>query len=429
MRIVYLNPSAELGGAERVLLDLIASTRQSSPDIDLVVVLGANGPLASEAVRLGAGVRVLPLPSMLAKIGDSALGYEGRLGAAMTFARDAIPAGLAALRYRKMLAGILRELNPDVIHSNGNKMHLLAALCRPAAAAIVWHVHDFLSSRRLMSRILRGAARRASGAIAISGAIAQDVRSTLAALPVQVVYDAIDVDDFSPAPAEATMLDRLAGREPAPEGTVRVGLVATYARWKGHGLFLDAIARVQASPPRSPIRFYIVGGPIYDTRGSQFSEAELRSMAARLGVAGSVGFIGFQRSPAPIYRALDVVVHASTSPEPFGRTIVEAMGCGRPVIVARGGGAAELFTHDEDAVGFPPGEADELAAAMVSLADDPARRLRLGERARQTAVQRFSRARFGREILEAYRSFTGTSPQPGSSPAPHRRAARERSRG
>jgi len=79
-------------------------------------------------------------------------------------------------------------------------------------------------------------------------------------------------------------------------------------------------------------------------------------------IENRVGFVPFQDNPADVYRALDIVVHASTKPEPFGRTIVEAMACGKPVIAAQTGGAAELFTHDHDAVGVPPGDPAALAA-------------------------------------------------------------------
>ncbi len=89
----------------------------------------------------------------------------------------------------------------------------------------------------------------------------------------------------------------------------------------------------------------------------------------------------------------------------MGRTIAEAMACGRAVIVSNAGGAAELFTHNHDAVGVPPGDADALAAAIRELADDPARRDRLDAAARRTAVERFARERLGPQVLDAYRCF------------------------
>ena len=116
-------------------------------------------------------------------------------------------------------------------------------------------------------------------------------------------------------------------------------------------------------------------------------------------------FVGFQSDPVDVYRALDVVVHASTEPEPFGRTVVEAMACGRCVIVSQAGGASELFRHDVDGVGVPPRDPKGLAAAIRALALDPARRERLGNAARSTALARFSRTRLAPEVLAAYERF------------------------
>jgi len=81
------------------------------------------------------------------------------------------------------------------------------------------------------------------------------------------------------------------------------------------------------------------------------------------------------------------------------------MACGRPVVAARGGGAAELFTHGLDALGFVPGDSGSLATAIGSLTDDPERRARIGDRARRTAIERFSRKRLGPDVLAAYRRF------------------------
>ncbi len=101
---------------------------------------------------------------------------------------------------------------------------------------------------------------------------------------------------------------------------------------------------------------------------------------------------------------LDVAVHASTRPEPFGLAIAEAMGCGRPVVVASAGGAAELFTPGHDGLGHAPGDAAGLAGAIARLAADPGQRARLGANARRTAVERFSQERSGREVAAVYAS-------------------------
>jgi glycosyltransferase involved in cell wall biosynthesis len=175
-------------------------------------------------------------------------------------------------------------------------------------------------------------------------------------------------------------------------------LIATFARWKGHEVFLQALAAI---PGDVPVRGYVIGGPVYDTAGSQHTMAELQTLADRLGLAGRVGFTGFL-PPAPAMRALDVVVHAGTRPEPFGLVIAEAMACGRTVITSASGGAAELVTAGEDALTHVPGDAASLSACITRVARDPVLRRALGARARASACQRFDSDRFARELVAVY---------------------------
>jgi glycosyltransferase involved in cell wall biosynthesis len=153
------------------------------------------------------------------------------------------------------------------------------------------------------------------------------------------------------------------------------------------------------------VRFYVAGGPIYQTRGSQWSAAELRSQGAALLAAGRLGFLGFREDTAAVYRGLDVIVHASTRPEPFGLTIAEALACGRAVIVARGSGAGELIEPGRDVLDVPPGDDLALARAIATLVEDPARRRRLADRGRLAALEHFGRATLGPRVLDAYRRF------------------------
>jgi glycosyltransferase involved in cell wall biosynthesis len=304
--------------------------------------------------------------------------------------------GAYAARVRKLVRGYA----PAVLHSNGMKMHVLSAAIRTRDERVVWHVRDFVGERPLMATVLGIASRRVSLAIANSNAVAADVRIHLRGLPVHVIHNAIDTDAFCPVGAAAS-LDTLAGLPAAPLGTVRVGIVATYARWKGHEVFLSAAKRV-LDQRSGPVRFYVVGGPVYETAGSQYDHAELRAIVESLGIASDVGFVPFAREPAAIYRALDVVVHASTRPEPFGRTIVEAMSCGRAVVVAGSGGALELFSDGVDAVRARPNDAALLADAIRDLVRDPERRVRLGAAAHEAALRRFSRSRLAEQVLAAY---------------------------
>jgi glycosyltransferase involved in cell wall biosynthesis len=315
------------------------------------------------------------------------------------------------------MGDLLRELRPDVIHSNGIKTHLLTRLCAGLDdTPVIWHVRDFVGARPIVGRLLRWAVRDSNSiVIANSRAVADDVARTLGrkslCVAIEVVHNGIDTETFSPAPGDGAWLDDLANLPAPPRAaendTVRVGLVATYARWKGQDLFMRAAQLVGAAQPKQNVRFYIIGGAIYRTAGSQFDQSELRAMARELQVQDVVGFVPFQDEPAEVYRALDVVVHASTQPEPFGRTIVEAMSCGRAVVIARAGGAAELFTEGVDALGVPPNDAPALAETILRLAAAPELRRQLGEQARKTAVQRFARRRVADEVLAIYPRIAG----------------------
>ena len=182
--------------------------------------------------------------------------------------------------------------------------------------------------------------------------------------------------------------------------------MSAYARWKGHETFFDAAHRLLLRNDLPSMRFYVVGGALYETgKAAQYDRVELVAMARALGILGSVSFVPFQRCPEDTFRALDIVVHASTRPEPFGRTIVEAMACGRAVVVSRAGGAAELFSHGDDALGIEPGNAHQMAEAVALLASQPKRRAELGRAARHTAERRFDRQRLGPELLAAYRGL------------------------
>jgi len=217
------------------------------------------------------------------------------------------------------------------------------------------------------------------------------------------IYNAIDLERFSPT-GEQIDLDAKAGLAPPAPGTVRVGLIATYAHWKGHKVFLDGLARLSASVP---IRGYIIGGPIYQTDGSQWSELDLRQEAERLGLAGKVGFTGFLEDIPAAMRSLDVIVHASTQPEPFGMVIIEGMASGRAVIASQAGGAAELFTDSGNALAHPPGDSVALARQMERLGRDAGLRASLGKAGRATAEQFYHGRRLARELVAVYREIGG----------------------
>jgi glycosyltransferase involved in cell wall biosynthesis len=288
-------------------------------------------------------------------------------------------------------------MKPDVIHSNGFKMHVLAARAGTPGVPVVWHVHEYLTPRPFSRILLRHHVRRVAAVVANSRSVAADLVEALgASAPVTTIHNAVDLADFSPQGSVAD-LDACAGLPPAPPGTCRVGLLATFARWKGHDVFLRAVQQTTV-----PFRAYVIGGPVYDTAGSQLTIEELRGRARSLGIADRVGFTGFADRPAAALRALDVVVHASTEPEPFGLVIAEGMACGRAVIVSRAGGAAEIVEDGVDALTATSGDAADLARAIDRLAGQTALRQRLGAEARRVAVRRFDPAAFAGAFIDLY---------------------------
>ncbi len=411
MRILFLNPVGVLGGAERALVDLLACLRTLEPSASLHLLAGTDGPLLEEARALGVDCRLLALPERLSALGDSGLRGQGA-GAALSLARQLAPVPGLLAGYLRQLRREVRAVRPQVLHSNGIKTHLLSPATVGLPVARVWHIHDFLGERPLVRRALRALSPLAAVAIANSRAVGVDAQEVLGSVSVKVVYNGVDVERFSPGPGEGSRLDGLAGLAAAPEGTLRLGLVATYARWKGHEVFLQAAARLVRARPGLPVRFYLVGAPLYRTPDSQFSEQELRGLVERLGLSGHVGLVPFQREPSAVYRALDIFVHASTRREPFGLTIAEALACGRPAVISRASGAAEQLTEGVDALTLPPGDVEALAAALLRLVEDAGLRERLGQAARKTALLRFARERYAREILDIYRALLGVGGAP-----------------
>jgi glycosyltransferase involved in cell wall biosynthesis len=388
VRVIHLAASGHLGGAENVVLACLG-VRPAIGEAEAAVVALGHGPFVEAVEALHLSCAVVEPPARLAVLGDS-------FGSAAEIARAMVAAIWQVPIFARRFSSAVRALEPDVVHSHGIKTHVLSALTA-GRVPVIWHLHDYVGARPVSSRLLALLARRCSIVVAVSESIAEDTRTWLpATVPIVVVPNSVDCDRFQPD-GPVLDLDSLSGLPPAKPGTLRIGFPATFARWKGHTVFLEALARLK----RDDVRGYVVGGATYETRNSQWSEAELRTVAASLGLDKQVGFTGFVRDMPSAYRALDIVVHASTRPEPFGLVIAEAMACGRTVVASACGGASELFTDGLNAVAAATGQPDALAKALGSLVDDSERRHGLGARARAHALRAFGRDRFAADLNAA----------------------------
>ena len=164
---------------------------------------------------------------------------------------------------------------------------------------------------------------------------------------------------------------KLAAEWRLPDGVRTVVLPGRLTAWKGHSVLLEAIARLG----RPDVMCVLVGSH----QGRHDYAAELERQATRLGIADRLRLVG-QCDDMPAALCLsDVVVHASTKPEAFGRVVIEAQAMGRPVIASDLGGPVETVRHGETGWRVRPNDPAALAAAIgVALDLDPAERLALG---------------------------------------------------
>ena len=363
--VLYLNPTAQLGGAERSLLDLAAGLDRRCW-VPRLVCLG-QGPLPAEAARMGVGVDGVPVAE-----GFERASLRGRRSGTLALAASVLRAVPTLMAVRRAAA----RTAPAIVHSNGNKTHLLAAPLRRRGTRIVWHVRDFWRDRAPERLLLRVARLSTDAVIANSAAVAAHLER-LGAGPGQVhtIANGIDLRRFAPDGPHA----ELRAEAGWPKNVRLVGMVGVLARWKGQEVFLKAAAALARR--HRDVRFLVVGGEIYRTAGHGDFAAELARLATELGLGDTLVFAGYRYDVPGVLRALDVVVHASIEPEPFGRVIAEAMACARPVVWARGGGADEIVGDTALAtLGVRGGDPAALAAAIERALADP-------DRARAWAAQ------------------------------------------
>ncbi|MBI2890684.1 MAG: glycosyltransferase family 4 protein [Nitrospirae bacterium] len=350
-RILYVeDPIAGLGGAQRSLIELASAIRERRFD----PVVASRPQQEFEQALADAGVRHVAL----------------RPG----------PGGV----WR-----VLSRVRPQIVHCNvaTERLTLYGALAaRARRIPFVWHVR-IAASTGWRDRLL---ARLSSHVVCISAAVASKFLYVEPSR-LSVIYNACDVSRFRPLRRDPELRRRLGWSERAAV----VGVVNRIDPGKGIGIFLRAFARVRERHPRA--HALVVGG------GDEAHLKALKAVARRERIAGSVVFVGHSEDVPRWMSTMDVVVHSPVIPEPFGRVIVEAMACGRPVVAADLGAPSEIITDGWDGYLAPGRDPAGLARWIVRLLDDAELRERMGRRARRTALRRFSLDRLAREVGVLYR--------------------------
>lgn len=375
---LFVSQTAEKGGAELFMLDLIAHGPGGWG-----ACFFTDGPAARDLAEAGRGAIVLAAATDLSTVRReaSALKLVSVAGTVLTLA---CTLARAAQGYRTVCA-------------NSQKSLFVAALAtRLMRRPLIWILHDIITdpafSRNTRRAAVLFANLFASRVIANSQATA-DAFVAAGGRPerVRIVYCGFDADAHPLASAEAGRdLRRRFGLTDAPV----VGLFGRLTPWKGQHILLRALRDL------SGVQAVIVGSALF---GQDAYEAELRQLVQAEGIANRVRFAGFQSDVAHLMAGVDIVVHTSTHAEPFGRVVVEGMLSGRPVIATSGGGVNEIVTDGETGLLVPPNDPAALANAIRRLEADPALAARLAANGRAAAAERFGIEKSCRDMAAVLR--------------------------
>ena len=360
LHVVYVGHTARLSGGELALVRLLPALR--SYGVDPYVILGEDGPLVEELRGVGVTVEVLPM----------AAGLRDMRRDRVTPLRLPVRSALKTIQYTWRLRRRLRALRPDIVHTNTLKAAIYGGVAgRLAGIPVIWHIRDRIATDYLPApavKAVRSLVRVLPRAVIANS---ETTRSTLGALQSRatavsspVVYDPVERPPSWRRPAATPLV---------------VGIVGRLSPWKGQHVFLEAFAKAF---PDGPVRAVIIGAPLF---GEEEYAESLRPLSERLGIGDRVTFTGFRHDVLAALAEFDILVHASTIPEPFGQVVIEGMAAGLPVIATAGGGPLEIITHGVNGVLVPMNDAGALAEELRKLADDEGMRRRLAKNGRRRA--------------------------------------------
>jgi glycosyltransferase involved in cell wall biosynthesis len=281
----------------------------------------------------------------------------------------------SASRWRRRLV----ELRIDAVHLNnscGGDHDLLAGAFRLGLPTLA-HQRGYPQE---VGRIERWFARRLDAILSISNSVTDDLKAKgLYGPNTTLVHDGID-----PARVVANADGAAArARFGIPADAPLVGVVGNVKGWKGQDTLIRAMRHVVASFPQA--RCLVVGSnadpPYMEKIQRHVAEAEL---------GDRVIFTGYERHPAACMAAMDVVVHTSTAPEPFGLVVLEGMAVGRPVVATKHGGPLDVIVDGESGFLTPPDDERALADVLLRLLGDPALRTRVGEAGKRRLHEKFT---------------------------------------
>jgi len=363
MKVLYVDQTGQLGGGELSLLDVIKNSTENSE-----IALFSDGPFRQ-------ALEAIPMPVHLLSLGRvSEIRREARL-------LSVLRGGPALLKLRSQLAQLAARF--DVLYANSQKAFLVSALARRQDQILVWHLRDMLTADHFSPFLRRVAVFAGNLSATVVVANSEATRESFIQAggnPTKavVVYNGID-----PAPFDGVQESEVEAVRKALglQDKYVVGCFGRITSWKAQHVVIESL---MALPDTHAI---IVGEALF---GETAYSEKLQALVHSLGIQDRVHFLGFRRDIPLLMKLVDVVIHSSTAPEPFGRVLVEAMLAGTPVIATRAGGALEIIGDGETGLLVTPGSVQELSAAVTKLKNDPEFACRLALAGRQRATDVFS---------------------------------------
>jgi len=293
------------------------------------------------------------------------------------------------------LARFVRRLDIEVVHAHMARDYPLAAYAtrrNPQTKLIVTR-HVLFPLNRLHRQTLA----RAHRVIAVSSAVARELRSGAIAGDerITVVHNGIDTERFAKALAGFDRAEFVRSKG-LPSGCLLVGSIGELRTLKRHDDFIRAAAIVAQQFPQA--HFVLAG---VDTSKTSDVRKQLEQLVSELRLTERFHFLGWLDEAEKLLAALDVFVSASET-ESFGLAIAEAMAAGTAVVATATEGAQEVIDDRKTGLLVPVADVPQLADAVVTLLGHEERRKQLGSQAKEAVAAHFSLQRMVEEIERIY---------------------------
>ena len=387
--LVERSETGLVGGSLTGLLHLMRGLDTSRWDPTLLLYEPKNlGDAVDPARVLLLPGRTPPLPGVRRTI-DTRTGMVADMrravGALRRFLRQDLP------KARRLFPVFQRE-RPALIHlGNGIKPNIDGIL------AARWAGIPCIAHEKGMVRYTpfdRLWARRVAACVSMTDGVRRHLLAQRVCAPrMPVVHDGLDLSGFRPTRPAAAMRAELGV---GPDDLV-VGMTVNIQPWKGQDVCLRAFALLADEFPA--LVCVLAGGVV---RGAEDYRAQLDAFLASRDLARRVRFLGHRADVPDVTQALDVLVHASVVPEPFGRVLIEAMSLGKPLVATDEGGVPEIVEHGRTGFMVPAGDPEAMAGALRQLLASPELRAEMGERGRRRVHEHFSIERFARDMEHLY---------------------------